>query len=426
MDIIKCLEERGLIDAITNPEIKRLTQGPLRVYLGFDPTSDSLHLGHLVGIMVLHWFQKFGHQPYALLGGATAKIGDPSGKSVERPLLDSTHIETNIKKLYDFFQKCLVQNSNSSCLKIVNNNDWVSCFHLIDFLRDVGRHFRVNVMLTKDSVRNRLAAEEGLSFTEFSYQLLQAYDFYYLYQNEGIVLQIGGSDQWGNITAGIELIRKLLGETAYGLTFPLLIKSDGKKFGKTEQGAIWLSEDRCSSYDFYQYLYRVSDADVIKLLRMLTCLDLQEIYLLEKEMHQPDYIPNTVQKRLAEEVTRFIHGDKGVTLALQATQAASPGHLADLNPMELQQIIKDLPHFKILKSDILDRKFADIALQVGLVKSKGEATRLILQGGAYLNNQRIEDPSYQIQEKEFIGGEFLVLSAGKKKKIFIQALTKLV
>jgi tyrosyl-tRNA synthetase len=420
MNIIDCLEERGLIEAMTSDDLKAITQKPIKIYIGFDPTADSLHLGSLVGIVILRWFQKFGHTPIVVLGGATGRIGDPSGKSAERPLLDIATIEANIGRIRTHFEQILdFQNPHAKPL-IFNNDEWFARYAFVDFLRDVGKHFRVNVMLTKDSVKARLEAEEGISFTEFSYQILQAYDFYHLYKSHGVALQAGGSDQWGNITAGTDLVRKLLGETVYGLTFPLLTRSDGKKFGKTEGGAIWLAADRCSPYDFYQYLYRVADADVIKLMRMLTFMEMEEIRRFEQAMKQPDYVPNSAQKRLAEEITRLVHNEEGLQSALRATQAAAPGHSAELNPAIFHQMMKDMPCVKLTKSEVVDRKFIEIAAQTGLTSSKGEASRLITGGGAYLNNERIEDPQMKLTENHLIGGEFLLLAAGKKKKILIQ------
>ncbi len=419
MNIIDCLEERGLIEAKTSEELKALTQKPIKIYIGFDPTADSLHLGSLVGIVILRWFQKFGHTPVVVLGGATGRIGDPSGKSTERPLLDTPTIEANISRIRTHFEQVLDFTNPQTMPTVVNNDDWFAGYPFIDFLRDIGKHFRVNVMLTKDSVKARLESEEGISFTEFSYQILQAYDFYHLYKAHHVVLQAGGSDQWGNITAGTDLVRKLLGETAYGLTFPLLTRSDGKKFGKTEGGAIWLAADRCTPYDFYQYLYRVTDADVIKLMRMLTFMEMDEIRKYEQAMKQPDYVPNSAQKKLAEELTRLIHNEEGLQSALRATQAAAPGHSTELSPAVFHQMMKDMPFVKLTKAEVIDRRFTDIAAQIGLASSKGEANRLVTGGGAYLNNERVDDPQLKLTERHLIGGEFLLLAAGKKKKILI-------
>ena len=236
---------------------------------------------------------------------------------------------------------------------------------------------------------------------------------------KGSQLFAGGSDQWGNITAGTDLVRKLTGQSAHGLTFPLLTRSDGKKFGKSESGAIWLAADRCSPYDFFQYLFRVTDADVIKLMRMITFMDMAEIRKYEQAMTQPDYVPNSAQKRLAEELTQLIHGDEGLQSALRATEAAAPGHQTELSPEVLHQMMKDMPHVKLARSDVVDRKFVEIAVQSGLSTSKGEASRLVAGGGAYLNNQRVEDAQLILNESHLVGGEFIVLGAGKKKKILV-------
>lgn len=412
MNVIDCLQERGLIEATTSEELRKVCEKPIQLYIGFDPTADSLHLGSLVGIMILKWFEKFGHTPVVVLGGATGRIGDPSGKSTERVLLDAETIAKNIERIRTHFDLLLNKP------RLVNNDSWFSKYSFIDFLRDIGKHFRVNVMLTKDSVKTRLQSEEGISFTEFSYQLLQAYDFYHLFQ-EGVILQGGGSDQWGNITAGTDLIRKLVGQSAYGLTFPLLTRSDGKKFGKTEGGAIWLAADRTSPYEMYQYLFRMPDADVIKLMRMLTMMEMDEIRKWENAFEEPGYVPNSAQKRLAEEITGMLHGKEGLDSALRATQAAAPGHQTELSPDVFRQMMKDLPYVQLSKAEVVGNKYTDIAVQSGLVTSKGEATRLITGGGAYLNNERVDDAALRLNDSHLIGGEFILLGAGKKKKVLL-------
>jgi tyrosyl-tRNA synthetase len=412
-NIISALVERGFIDQMTGEGLKERVQKPIKVYSGFDPTADSLHLGNLVGIVLLSWFQKFGHDVYPLLGGATGRIGDPSGKSTERPLLDDQTLANNIHRLEAFFHKILPG------AKVLNNQDWLGSFPLIDFLRDVGKHFRIGPMLGKEMVRTRLQSEEGMSFTEFSYQILQGYDFYYLHKEYGISLQIGGSDQWGNIIAGVEFNRKLGGETIYGLTFPLLTRSDGKKFGKSEEGAIWLAADRLSPYQFYQYLYRIPDADVIRLLKMLTFLDMAEIHSLEKQMQAPGYVPNTAQKKLAEEVTRFVHGDEGLETARRVTEEMAPGASAQLSGAALKQLAQDMPNVTLSYAEVVGQKFVDVATKAGLTPSKSEASRLIKNGGAYLNNERLTDPAFALEKTHLIDGVFLVISSGKKKRILI-------
>lgn len=413
-NVIEFLENRGFVDNITSDELKKRAQSPLKAYIGFDPTADSLHLGNLVGIVALAWLEKFGHTPVVLLGGATGKIGDPSGKSTERPLLTHEVLQKNVEGIRRQFHRCLKNPM------ILNNDDWLTNYGLIAFLRDVGKHFRVGPMLGKDSVRSRFQSEEGISFTEFSYQVLQGYDFYHLSEKEDVLLQMGGSDQWGNITAGMELTRKLSGKTIFGMTFPLLTRSDGAKFGKSEQGAIWLDPNKTSPYQFYQYLVRVSDEDVGKLMRMLTFMELNEIETFEKALASGEFVPNAAQKRLAEEVTRFVHGDEGLDIALRVTHAAAPGSKATLDPEVLEEIAKDMPHTLMKLDEVLEQTYADVAAKSGLLASKAEGNRIIKNGGAYLNNEKVEDPSFIIQKKHIIGEKYLLFGAGKKKKILIK------
>ncbi|MEI6242353.1 MAG: tyrosine--tRNA ligase [Chlamydiota bacterium] len=417
-NIIDLLEKRGLIEQLSAEEIRKETERPIKFYIGFDPTADSLHLGNLFGIVILTWFQKYGHEPFVILGGATGRIGDPSGKSIERPFLDDQIIEENVQSIQNFFGKIFSRLQGKSPV-ILNNDSWFRSISFVDFLRDVGKYFRVSTMLSKESVKTRLASSDGMSFTEFSYQVLQGYDFSYLFKHYGIRLQIGGSDQWGNITAGIELNRKIVGETVYGLTFPLLTRSDGKKFGKSEGGAVWLSEKKLSFYQFYQYLVQVPDTDVITLMKRITFLDLEEIYQWEQKMKAPEYVPNSAQKKLAEEVTRFVHGEEGLQIALKVTEGAAPGSETFLNSENLAAIANDMPHLKIAKLEVIGAKLVDVFVKSGIVSSKGEATRLMKNGGAYLNNDRIEDVSFIITEKNCIDGSFILLASGKKKKLLL-------
>ncbi|MDJ0651777.1 MAG: tyrosine--tRNA ligase [Simkaniaceae bacterium] len=413
-NIIEFLEKRGFIDNITSDELKERMNKPIKGYIGFDPTADSLHLGNLVGIVALAWLEKFGHTPVVLLGGATGKIGDPSGKNTERPFLTHETLQKNIEGIRKQFHRCLKKTV------ILNNADWLTNYGLVDFLRDIGKHFRVGPMLGKESVKRRFQSVEGISFTEFSYQVLQGYDFYYLSEREDVIMQMGGSDQWGNITAGMELARKLSGKTIYGMTFPLLTRSDGAKFGKSEAGAIWLDPEKTSPYQFYQYLVCVSDKDVIKLMKMLTFMELDEIETFEKEMQSGGFIPNAAQKKLAEEVTRYIHGEDGLRIALKVTEAAAPGSKATLDPEVLEEIAKDMPHILMKTQDVIDQTYADIAAKSGFLTSKAEGNRMIKNKGAYLNNEKVDDPSFMIQSKHIIGGKYLLFGAGKKKKILIK------
>ncbi len=414
-NLIYTLQERGFIEAMTSEEIYELANRPLIVYAGFDPTSDSLHLGNLVGIMGLAWFQRFGHRPIALVGGATGMIGDPSGKSAERNLLDAEAIEANLLGIRRSLEAVL-----KTDVTIVNNYSWFADMGYIPFLRDIGKHFRLGTMLGKESVKTRLASEEGISYTEFSYQMLQAYDFLHLFKEHQVTPQIGGSDQWGNITAGTELVRKMTGDSVYGMTFPLLTRSDGKKFGKTEEGAIWLNPDRLSPYDFYQYLIRIPDADVPKMLRMLTFLDLEEIREIEAGMEAADYLPNAAQKRLAEEVTRIVHGQEGLDEAVRVTEAAKPGSETALDSATLLALAADLPSKSLAPSEVVGIRLVDLIVDCGLLSSKGEARRMITGGGTYLNNEKITDDQLILSENHLIENQFLLLGIGKKKKLVVR------
>lgn len=403
MDILNILEERGLVESVTSQDLA-LPKGS-KVYAGFDPTADSLHLGNLVGIIVLGWFSRCGHTPVALVGGATGLIGDPSGKSHERPLLTPEQIRHNLEGIRQNIETVLGE------VWVVNNYDWFEKIGFIEFLRDVGKFCRMGPMLGKEMVRTRLESSEGLSYTEFSYQLLQAYDFVHLFDDLGVVMQVGGSDQWGNITAGTELVRKLRGETVHGLTFPLLTSSDGKKLGKTEKGALWLSGEKCSPYEFYQYLYRTQDADVLRLMRMITYMEMSEIHEWKHRMEGADYVPNSAQKRLAEEVTRLVHGDDGVQKALEATKGVSS--LDDLDAL-------DIPSKEFERDEVCGMGILDLLVATELVASKGEARRLIRNGGVNLNNQKIEDENLKVDDKYFLEGKNLLVSLGKKRKFLVK------
>ncbi|NGX50475.1 MAG: Tyrosine--tRNA ligase [Chlamydiae bacterium] len=413
-NIIDFFEKRGFVDNMTSDELKRVCVEPIKVYIGFDPTADSLHLGNLVGIVALDWMQRFGHTPVALLGGATGKIGDPSGKSKERPQLSQEMLEKNVMGIRGQLERCLTDPL------ILNNDEWLSRYGYIEFLRDIGKHFRIGPMLGKESVRSRFQSEEGISYTEFSYQVLQGFDFYYLSENEGVTLQMGGSDQWGNITAGIELTRKLSGKPIYGLTYPLLTRSDGRKFGKSEEGAIWLDPKRTSPYQFYQYLVRIADSDVIQLLRMLTFIELEEILGFEEALASGAFTPNAAQRRLAEEVTRYVHSAEGLKIALRVTEALAPGSKASLDPEVLEEIAKDMPHISLPIAEIMNQKYTDIAATSGLSTSKSEAVRLVKNGGAFLNNEKVDDQALVIELKHVIGGKYLLFGAGKKRRVLVK------
>ncbi len=419
-NVIDVLKERGFVEAVTSEDVRQLTEKPIRIYCGFDPTANSLHLGNLVAIMGLAWFQRFGHTPVAIVGGATGMIGDPAGKSVARQLLDEKTIEDNLKGIKKNLEAVLDFHHPIAQPIILNNFDWYKDFSFIQFLRDIGSLFRVGPMLAKDSVRLRLQSEEGMSFTEFSYQILQGYDFLHLYQTHGVTVEIGGSDQWGNITSGTELIRRVIGKPAYGITFPLLTRSDGQKFGKSEKGAIWLSPEKLSSYEFYQYLVRIEDADVIKLMRMLTFMDMQEIHYYEKQMLEDNYMPRTAQKRLAEEITRLVHGEEGLQTAIRVTEGIAPGSHAKLDATILENLVADMPSCQLNLEQIMHVKLIDLLVEVGLQASKGEARRLIRNGGVYINNEKIDNENCIVDDKFLIDQRLMLLAAGKKNKMLIR------
>lgn len=422
-NVVEILEERGLLESVTTDALRREDVPPLRVYCGFDPTAESLHLGNLIGLIVLSWFIRCGHQAVALVGGATGRVGDPSGKSLERPELDPLSLDRNISAISTTIQSILgrASPSGSSPVAILNNYEWWKDVKLLDFLRDVGRYARVGAMMSKESVRRRLESEQGMSYTEFTYQLLQGYDFLHLFRDEGVNVQVGGSDQWGNITAGTDLIRRILQtEGAYGLTFPLLLKSDGTKFGKSEDGAIWLSSSFLSPYKFYQHFFSISDADVVRFLKILTFLTMEEISKIESEMRGPGYVPNTAQRRLAEEVTRFVHGEEGLGEALKATQALSPGAETKLDWKTIETIAEDVPSFSLKEDQVLNLSLLDLSVCTGLLESKSAARRLLKQGGLYLNNNRIDSEAKKIEAGDIVDGRVILLSAGKKNKMIVR------
>jgi len=419
-NVIDILQERGFIEAMTSNNLREIASEPLKVYCGFDPTAESLHVGNLVPIMGLAWFQRCGHTPVAIVGGATGMIGDPSGKSQERNLLDEYALQKNVKGIQKNLESVLRYSSQSNEAIMLNNFDWFKGFSLIDFLRDVGKYFRVGQMLAKDSVKTRMDSEDGLSFTEFSYQLLQGYDFLHLFDHHGVTLELGGSDQWGNIIAGTDLVRKVRGKVVHGLTFPLLTRSDGKKFGKSEQGAVWLSAEMLSPYEFYQYFFRIPDADVIKLMKMLTFMEMEEIRDYEKSMMASDYKPNTAQRKLAEEVTRIVHGEEGLQIALRVTQGASPGSTTALDSETLKNLAADMPSFVVSLDQIANRKLVDLVNETTPERSKGDLRKMIKNGGVYLNNLRVEDENHVLTQSTLIDGHVMLIALGKKNKMIIR------
>ncbi|EFJ43394.1 hypothetical protein VOLCADRAFT_83275 [Volvox carteri f. nagariensis] len=435
-NVVALLRSRGLVQEVTGGEELEAAaggaEGPLSVYCGFDPTADSLHLGNLLGIVVLSWFQRCGHQPVALLGGATGRVGDPSGRSTERPVLSEEQIEHNVAAIRSLLQDILTRNSppGAPAVRVLNNLDWFGPMSFLTFLREIGKFARVGAMMAKDSVRTRMESEQGISFTEFTYQLLQGYDFVHLCREHNVRVQIGGSDQWGNITAGTDLVRKLLGgedreaPACYGLTFPLLVDSEGRKFGKSVGGAIWLSAEKLSPYKFYQYLFQVTDADVIKLLKMLTFLPLEEIDGLQAAMGAPGYVPNTAQRRLAEEVTRFVHGEEGLAQAIKATEALKPGAATQLDAATLETVAGDAPSATLTRGSVEGVPLADILVAVKLQPSKSAARKLIKGGGVYLNNAKVSEELYTVKPSDLIDGRLLLIAAGKKNKMLVRVASE--
>jgi tyrosyl-tRNA synthetase len=418
LDLFAELRWRGLINQTTDDEHLPawFMERPRTVYAGFDPTADSLHVGHLMALMILRRFQKAGHRPIALVGGATGMIGDPSGKSEERNLLSVEVLQANVTAIARQLRRFLDFDAGPHSALLVNNHDWMGRFGYLEFLRDVGKHFPVNVMLAKDSVKNRLERSDGgLSYTEFSYMLLQAYDFVYLHQHCDCEIQVGGSDQWGNITAGIDLARRLHGVQLYGMTCPLLTKSDGAKMGKTESGALWLSAERTSAYRFYQYWINLADADVGPCLRFFTDLGQEEILALEAG-HAADPGRREAQRRLASELTRLVHGEDGLAIAQRATEVLFGAEIHELSDAQLGEVFADVPSKELPRDRLAGEGLAlvDALVEAGLAKSKGEARRTISQGGAYVNNRRADRVEACLGPNDLAGQSVMVLRCGKK------------
>jgi tyrosyl-tRNA synthetase len=425
MSLLDDLRWRGLVHQTTDDANlgRWLEEKPRTVYAGFDPTADSLHVGSLLPLLLLRRFQQAGHRPIAVVGGATGMIGDPSGKSQERNLLSIEVLGHNIAGLREQTRRFLDFDAGPHAALLVNNHDWIGRFSFLEFLRDVGKNFPVNVMLAKDSVKSRLGRDDsghaeqvGMSYTEFSYMLLQAYDFVYLYDKFGCEIQVGGSDQWGNITAGIDLARRMRGVQLYGLTCPLLTKSDGSKMGKTETGTVWLSAERTSPYQFYQYWIRTEDADVGKCLRMLTTMPRGEIEALDASRTQ-DAAKRDSQRRLADELTRLVHGSEGLSSAQRATEIFYGAEIGDLSDAQLSEIFADVPSEQ-LPLHVLDEggglPVIDALVSAGLAKSKSDARRTVQQGGAYVNNRRIQNVDVRLTAADLASDTVMVLRSGKK------------
>lgn len=413
-DIIDDLEARGLIhDSTDRAELRaRLEQGPITLYSGFDPTAESLHIGNLVPLLLLRRFQLFGHRPIALAGGATGMIGDPGGRSEERNLLDEDTLTRNVTAIKAQLRQFLDFEADENPARLVDNRDWTEPMSALEFLRDVGKHITVNQMLAKESVKARVESEAGISFTEFSYMLLQALDFKWLMEHFGCELQVGGSDQWGNITAGIDLIRKTLGRSAHGLTVPLITRSDGVKFGKSTGGAVWLDPERTSPYELYQWFVNLPDADVERFLLQLTLLPPEEAKAIAAR-HQEAPEGRTGQRALARAVTALVHGEQAAAEAEAAsrefTRAAS-----DLGPEELAALAGEIPTTEVPASRLDGLELVDLLVETGLAKSKGDARRTIDQGGIYLNDQQVQ--SRPLRSGDLLHGRYLMVRRGKKNR----------
>ncbi|MEQ8846130.1 tyrosine--tRNA ligase [Botrimarina sp.] len=426
MDFFSELKARGLVHQTTDDSLGAwLAERPRTLYAGFDPTADSLHVGHMMGLITLRRFQRAGHRPIAVVGGATGMIGDPSGKSAERNLLDKAALERNVAAIGEQMRRFLDFDAASQPALLLNNLDWTGPWSYLDFLRDIGKNFPVNVMLGKDSVKSRLGrgddSASGMSYTEFSYMLLQAYDFVHLAKEHGCDLQAGGSDQWGNITAGVDLARRMGvsqpgGRQLFGMTWPLLTKSDGTKMGKTESGAIWLDPARTSPYAFYQYWVNVDDADVGPCLRRLTDCPLEEIEQLDTA-READAAKRDSQKRLAEELTRLVHGEEGLATARRATEIFFGAEVSGLDDRALAEIFADVPSGESPRAALAGEGLGvvDALVAAGLAKSKGEARRTVAQGGAYVNNRRIESAEAVLTEADLASESVIVLRSGRKR-----------
>jgi tyrosyl-tRNA synthetase len=414
MNIVELLDSRGLLENSTNPELAKFLEKPAVVYAGFDPTHSSLQAGNLVTIMTLSHFQRCGHHVIALVGGATGMVGDPSGRDDERPLLSDEEVRGNTEKIRENLSRFLDFEHSTVPARILDNRDWLGSIGLLDFLRDVGKHSRMGAMLGRESVRARLNSEGGLSYTEFSYQMLQAYDFLYLFDTLDCTVQVGGSDQWGNITAGIELIRRLRNAEAYGLVTPLVCDSEGQKFGKSLGNAVFLSAENTSPFDFYQFFVRSADADVIRYLKVFTHISLDEIAKIESEVErQPE--ARLAQKQLADAVTEAVHGAAGLRAAQGASAVMYGESMQGLDAEMLMGILSDVPSGALSRSAVVDQPVVDVAVAGGLCKSKGAARRLIQEGGLYLNNARVAEVESRVQAGDVIGGQLLVLRQGKKR-----------
>ena len=419
MNIIDDLMWRGAINQMTDEEgLRQLTQEKaVSLYCGVDPTGDSMHIGHLIPFMILRRFQLAGHRPVIVIGGATGSIGDPSGRTSERVLQTKEQVQHNVEKLTAQMKRLfLTSQEDQEAVRLVNNYDWTKDLSLLDFLRDYGKHFNLNTMLAKDVVASRL--EVGISFTEFSYQILQSIDFLQLFRKEDVQVQIGGADQWGNITAGLELIRKVEGAEAraYGLTIPLMLKSDGTKFGKSAGGAVWLDPEKITPYEFYQFWLNQDDRDVIKYIKYFTFLEKEEIEALEVSVQEEPH-KRQAQKRLAEEVTRFVHGEAALQDALKITNALFTGDVQQLNADEIEQGFKNMPTFE---SEKVEQNLATWLVDLGIEPSRRQSREDIQNGAISINGEKITDLEHIWTPEQSFEGRFVLVRRGKKKYFLVK------
>ena len=424
-NFVQELTWRGMIQDIMPGTEEKLMEGPQAAYVGIDPTADSLHIGHLVSVMILKHFQNCGHKPYALVGGATGMIGDPSMKSAERNLLDEETLSHNVACIKAQLGRFLDFDSDApNKAELVNNYDWMKDYSFINFIRDIGKHITVNYMMAKDSVKKRLSRDssEGMSFTEFSYQLMQGYDFYWLWKNKGCVLQLGGSDQWGNITTGTELIRRMDGGEAFALTCPLIRKADGTKFGKTEKGNIWLDPERTSPYEFYQFWLNVADDDAERYIKIFTMLDRETIEQLTAR-HRENPGARELQKVLAREITVMVHGRQAYDNAIAATQLlfgnVSAETFRSMDEKTVREVFANVPSFEVPAAEFPCNILELLAVKTAIFPSKGEARKMIQGGGVSLNKEKVTDFNADVSPADIINGHYILAQKGKKNYFII-------
>ncbi|MBN9350130.1 MAG: tyrosine--tRNA ligase [Chitinophagaceae bacterium] len=422
-NFIEELKWRGLLHDIIPGTEDLFLSGSQTAYVGFDPTADSLHIGSLIPIIIMVHLQKFGHKPIALVGGATGMVGDPTGKSDERKLLDTNILNKNVEGIRNQLSRLIdFDTSKPNAALLLNNYDWFKNISFIDFIRDTGKHITVNYMMAKDSVKKRLESENGMSFTEFCYQLMQGYDFFRLYHDQNCKAQFGGSDQWGNIVTGVELIRRKSSQEAFAFTSPLLKKSDGTKFGKSEGGNIWLDAEKTSPYSFYQFWLNTADDDAENFLRIFTFLSKEEIQELSRQ-HKGNEHKRILQTKLAEEVTRFVHGQEGLDFARKASQILfsndTAGMLKSLSEKQLLQAMDGVPKANLTREEILGKDIISVLNTCKIFSSKGEAKKMVQNGGVFINKEKVTDADRTFMDADFLNNKYILVQKGKKNYYLI-------